>query len=92
MRRMHLMLVGFFFFLAASAARADNNRSTASSVHPTGMLSKLLRGEARMGRYGVPADATFQTHAVAERLPAPGDVYITDEYGFKYDKRGERVR
>jgi hypothetical protein len=44
-----------------------------------------------MGRNGVPADATHEARAVAEQ-PSPREVYITDEYGFRYDRRGQRIR
>jgi hypothetical protein len=56
------------------------------------MLQKVLQGEARMGRNGVPAARTEARAMVADRPNNLRDVYITDEYGFTYDSRGKRIR
>jgi hypothetical protein len=56
------------------------------------MLRKLLQGEARMGRNGVPADKTYEARAIADRPSTLREIHITDEYGFNYDSRGNRIR
>jgi hypothetical protein len=91
--RMPSILAGCFAVLATSAALGQSDPPAAEpTVRPSGMFIKLLHGEARMGRYGVPADATYEAHAITEQLRIPPKVYITDEYGFNYDRRGDRVR
>jgi hypothetical protein len=87
------ILAGCFAVLATSAALGQSDPPAATpTVRPSGMFSKLMHGELRIGRYGVPADATYEAPATAGQPPyIPGEVYLTDEYGFKYDSRGERI-
>jgi hypothetical protein len=92
MGKMPLIVMGTSLVLAASGALGQDDPSAESTVRSGGMLMKLLKGEARMGRNGVPADATHEARAIVEQPYIPRQVYITDEYGFNYDRRGDRIR
>jgi hypothetical protein len=92
MRNMTVILIGCFGVLTASTGLGQNASLGEPTARPGSMLRKLLQGEPRMGRNGVPADRTYQAHAIADEPHIPGEVYITDEYGFKYDRHGNRVR
>jgi hypothetical protein len=92
MRKMPVILIGCFVVLAASTAPGQNAPPAEPTARPGSMLRKLLQGEPRMGRNGVPVDRTHEAHAIADEPHIPGEVYITDEYGFKYDRRGNRIR
>lgn len=91
MPKMALTLIACCVVLATSSASAQSSPSperTSSS-----MLKRLLQGDARLGRNGVPADRTYEARAVvADPLFDSRKPYITDEYGLQYDRRGNRIR
>jgi hypothetical protein len=91
MGKLYLSLIGCCMALVASVAFGQNDPSAEPTGRPNGMLTKLLHGNARMGRHGVPADA-YEAQARAEEPYNPREVFITDEYGFNYDRRGHRIR
>jgi hypothetical protein len=88
-----LVLVALPLILAALGSSTDSLLSTKPITPPSGMLKKLLHGEGRMGRNGVPADPTFMARAKEpDRRFNPAGLYIIDEYGFPHDGRGNPIR
>jgi hypothetical protein len=91
-RKMPLILIGCFLVLAASTARGQNASPAEPAARPGSMIRKLLLGEIRMGRNGVPAEPTYEARAMVDQPYVPVEVYITDAYGINYDSRGNRIR
>jgi hypothetical protein len=93
MCNLRLVVVALPLMLAALGASAESFLLPEVTTSPSGMLKKLFRGDVRMGRNGVPADPTFVARAKEPDHPVnPAELYIIDEYGFRYDGRGNRIR
>jgi hypothetical protein len=90
MRSMPVTLIACSVALAASSACAQSSPPESRSA--SSMLKKVLDGDARLGRNGVPVARTEARAVAADQPSNLRHVYITDEYGFTCDSRGNRIR